>query len=61
MDAAKRIGLNISDSGIMMSRKSAIAITVASYKEQETLKNDHAWCKLLGLCRYRKSGVRYYA
>lgn len=60
-DAAKRIGLNVSESGIMIPRKSVTAIIGVSDQKLETLKKTCAGCNLLSSCRYRKAGVRCYA
>lgn len=61
IDATKRIGLNVSESGIMIPRKSVTAIIGVSDKKLETLKKTCADCNLLKSCRYRKVGVRCYA
>lgn len=61
VNATRRIGVNVSDSGIMLPRKSVTAIMGVSDKKQETLKKTCAGCNLLKSCRYRKVGIRCYA
>ena len=61
VNATRRIGVNVSDSGIMLPRKSVTAIIGVSDQKLETLKKTCAGCNLLKSCRYRKIGVRCYA
>ena len=61
VNATRRIGVNVSDSGIMLPRKSVTAIIGVSDQKLETLKKSCAGCNLLKSCRYRKIGVRCYA
>lgn len=57
MDAQRKIGLNVSSSGIMIPRKSVTAIIGISDKKQTKRFSGCESCNMFMNCEYRKSGI----
>lgn len=57
LDAQRKIGLNVSSSGIMIPRKSVTAIIGISNKKQLKRFAGCENCKMFMNCEYRKSGI----
>ncbi len=57
LDTVRRIGLNVSSSGIMIPRKSVTAIIGVSETERKAEKLGCAGCNLIKACRFLRRGV----
>jgi len=57
MDTSRKIGLNVSSSGLMIPRKSVTAIIGISHREQTKRFSGCENCNMFMNCEYRKSGV----
>ena len=57
LDTVRRIGLNVSDSGIMIPRKSVTAIIGISETEKKQEKLGCKGCNLVKACRFLRRGV----
>lgn len=58
LDAQKRIGLNVTDSFILVPRKSVTAVIGVSSNEIEKGKRGCVCCNMRDRCEYRKRGER---
>ena len=57
LDTVRRIGLNVSDSGIMIPRKSVTAIIGISEAEKKQEKLGCKGCNLVKTCRFLRRGM----
>ena len=57
MDTVKKIGLNVSDSGIMIPRKSVTAVIAVSDKKHTGLKRNCGTCNIRKACRFLRRGT----
>ncbi len=57
LGVSKRIGLNVSSSGLLISRKSITAIIGLADKPQKMRIKGCKYCSLIKTCEYRKGGV----
>jgi len=60
LDTSRKIGVSVSDSGIMIPRKSVTAIIGLSKKPQKHFGTDCRDCELKGSCKFRENGVTCY-
>ncbi len=60
LDTSRRIGVSVSESGIMIPRKSVTAIIGISKKEQKHRLSGCKDCILISNCKYRVNGVTCY-
>ena len=58
LDTSRKIGINVSDSGIMIPRKSVTAIIGVSDKELKREKLGFKGCNNIKACRFLRRGVR---
>ena len=56
IDGGKRIGLNVSSSGILIPRKSVTAVMGISTKEISKGRRGCVTCRMKDICQYRKRG-----
>ena len=61
VDASRRIGLHVNESGILTPRKSVTALLGVSKTKVETLKRSCQGCTMVKACRFLRRGVRCYA
>lgn len=60
LDTCRKIGVCVSESGIMIPRKSVTAIIGISHKEQKHYITGCNDCRLMDGCNFRKNGVTCY-
>jgi len=60
LDTSRKIGVSVSESGIMIPRKSVTALIGISNKEQKHRVTGCDDCLLQGNCKYRENGVTCY-
>lgn len=60
LDTTRKIGVTVSESGIMIPRKSVTAIIGISHKEQKHRDTGCSTCQLQGNCKFRENGVTCY-
>ncbi len=58
LDTGRKIGLSVSDSGIMIPRKSVTAIIGVSHRELKREKSGCKGCNNIKACRFLRRGVR---
>ena len=57
MDTVRRIGLNVSESGIMIPRKSVTAIKAITKEKNSGLKRNCGTCNIREACRFLRRGT----
>ena len=60
LDTSRKIGVSVSDSGIMIPRKSVTAIIGISSAEQKHFVSGCKDCQFIFNCKYRETGVTCY-
>jgi len=60
LDTSRKIGVSVSDSGIMIPRKSVTAIIGLSKEPQKHFGADCRGCELKDSCKFRENGVTCY-